>query len=101
MKKIVLTSLMMVCLPFLAVAQSVEDDLYFIPKKKAEKKEEVKQEVKVAVPQKQNNTTVYAAPGSTVVVKDVKGNMRITVVILHGIIRSRWRMILYISRKNL
>ena len=76
MKKIVLTSLMMVCLPFLAVAQSVEDDLYFIPKKKAEKKEEVKQEVKVAVPQKQNNTTVYAAPGSTVVVKDVKGNMR-------------------------
>ena len=58
MKKIVLTSLMMVCLPFLAVAQSVEDDLYFIPKKKAEKKEEVKQEVKVAVPQKHNNTTV-------------------------------------------
>ena len=39
MKKIVLTSLMMVCLPFLAVAQSVEDDLYFIPKKKAEKKD--------------------------------------------------------------
>ena len=105
MKKIVLTSLMMVCLPFLAVAQSVEDDLYFIPKKKAEKKEEVKQEVKVAVPQKQNNTTVYAAPGSTVVVKDVKAIcvmwMSITVVILHGIIRSRWRMILYISRKNL
>lgn len=48
----------------------------FHPEKKAEKKEEVKQEVKVAVPQKQNNTTVYAAPGSTVVVKDVKGNMR-------------------------
>ena len=48
----------------------------FIPKKKAEKKEEVKQEVKVVVPQKQNTTTVYAAPGSTVVVKDVKGKVR-------------------------
>ena len=38
MKKIVLASLMMVCLPYLAMAQSVDDDLYFIPKKKAEKK---------------------------------------------------------------
>lgn len=62
MKKIVLTSLMMVCLPYWAMSQSVDDDLYFIPKKKAEKKEEVKQEVKVVVPQKQNTTTVYAAP---------------------------------------
>ena len=76
MKKIVLTSLMMVCLPYWAMSQSVDDDLYFIPKKKAEKKEEVKQEVKVVVPQKQNTTTVYAAPGSTVVVKDVKGKVR-------------------------
>lgn len=76
MKKIALASLMMVCLPYLAVAQSVDDDLYFIPKKKAEKKEEVKQEVKVVVPQKQNTTTVYVAPGSTVVVKDVKGKIR-------------------------
>lgn len=47
MKKIVLASLMMVCLPYWAMSQSVDDDLYFIPKKKAEKKEEVKQEVKV------------------------------------------------------
>ena len=76
MKKIVLASLMMVCLPYLAMAQSVDDDLYFIPKKKTEKKEEVKKEVKVVVPQKQNTTTVYAAPGSTVVVKDVKGKVR-------------------------
>ena len=29
--------------------------------------------MKVVVPQKQNTTTVYAAPGSTVVVKDEKG----------------------------
>ena len=40
MKKIVLASLMMVCLPYWAMSQSVDDDLYFIPKKKAEKKEE-------------------------------------------------------------
>ena len=32
--------------------------------------------MKVVVPQKQNTTTVYAAPGSTVVVKDVKGKVR-------------------------
>lgn len=76
MKKMVLASLMMVCLPWLAMAQSVDDDLYFIPKKKAEKKEEAKKEVKVVVPQKQNTTAVYAAPGSTVVLKDVKGNVR-------------------------
>lgn len=30
----------------------------------------------MVVPQKQNTTTVYAAPGSTVVVKDVKGKVR-------------------------
>ena len=105
MKKIVLASLMMVCLPYWAMSQSVDDDLYFIPKKKAEKKEEVKQEVKVVVPQKQNTTTVYAAPGSTVVVKDVKGKVRdvmsIIVVILHEIITSRWKMIPCILRRNL
>ena len=71
MKKIVLASLMMVCLPYLAMSQSVDDDLYFIPKKKAEKKEEVKQEVKVVV------------------------------VILHVIIISQWRMIPCILRRNL
>lgn len=75
MKKIVLASLMMVCLPALVMAQSADDDLYFIPKKKTEKKQEVKQEVRPATT-KQTNTTVYAAPGSTVVVKDVKGNVR-------------------------
>ena len=37
MKKSVLMWLMMACLPFLAMAQS-NDDLYFIPKKKTEKK---------------------------------------------------------------
>ncbi len=63
MKKFVLVSLIMACLPFLAMAQAT-DDLYFVPKKKTEKKAD------------SGATTVYAAPGSTVVIKDVKGNTR-------------------------
>ena len=39
MKKIVLFSLMMACLPLMMVAQNANNDLYFIPKKKTEKKE--------------------------------------------------------------
>ena len=41
MKKFVFVSLLMASLPFLVLAQSV-DDLYYIPKKKVEKKEKVK-----------------------------------------------------------
>lgn len=75
MKKIVLFSLMM-ALPFMVLAQN--DDLYFIPKKKAEKKEKVTTPSKVVVEmQEQNPTTVYAEPGSKViVVKDVNGKAR-------------------------
>ncbi len=67
MKKMILVSLMTLCLPALTMAQSAGDDLYFIPKKK---------KAKVVAPQKERSTTVYAAPGSTVVIKDVKGNVR-------------------------
>ena len=75
MKKIVLFSLMMVCLPFMMVAQNANDDLYFIPKKKTEKKETTGTPAKVVIEsEKKAPTTVYASPGSTVVVKDVKGN---------------------------
>ena len=42
MKKIVLTSLLIVSLPIFAIAQDVNDDLYFIPKKNAGAKSEVK-----------------------------------------------------------
>ena len=77
MKKIVLFSLMMVCLPFMMVAQNANDDLYFIPKKKTEKKETTGTPAKVVIEsEKKAPTTVYASPGSTVVVKDVKGNTR-------------------------
>lgn len=76
MKKIVLFSLMMACLPSFLMAQNANDDLYFIPKKKTEKKATSGVPAKVVVEKEKSPTTVYAAPGSTVVVKDVKGNTR-------------------------
>ena len=78
MKKIVLFSLMMACLPLMMVAQNANNDLYFIPKKKTEKKETNKGiPAKVVIEsEKKAPTTVYASPGSTVVVKDVEGNVR-------------------------
>lgn len=73
MKKIVLFSLIMACVPFGVMAQNANDDLYFIPKKKKEKQEKVTPVTKVETKQV---TTVYAAPASSVVVKDVSGNVR-------------------------
>lgn len=75
MKKFVFVSLVMACLPFLAMAQT-NDDLYFIPKKKTEKMVTVGTPAKVVVETDQAPTTVYASPGSTVVVKDAAGNVR-------------------------
>ena len=75
MKKFVFVSLLMTCLPFLAMAQT-NDDLYFIPKKKTEKKVKTVAPTKVVVETDNAPTTVYASPGSTVVVKDVQGNVR-------------------------
>lgn len=74
MKKIVLFSLIM-ALPCMALAQN--DDLYFIPKKKTEKKEKVTTPAKVVVKQEQAPVSVNTAPvSSTIVVKDVNGNVR-------------------------
>ena len=75
MKKFVFVSLLMACLPFLVMAQS-NDDLYFIPKKKTEKKVTSGIPAKVVIEKEDAPTTVYASPGSTVVVKDVAGNVR-------------------------
>lgn len=75
MKKSVLVSLLMACLPLFVMAQS-NDDLYFIPKKKSEKKVTSVTPAKVVIETEKAPTTVYASPGSTVVVKDVKGNLR-------------------------
>lgn len=63
----------MACLPALTMAQ---DDLYFVPKKKVEKKVTTGTPAKVVVEKTKTPTTVYAAPNSTVVVKDVQGNVR-------------------------
>ena len=75
MKKFVFVSLLMACMPFLVLAQT-NDDLYFIPKKKTEKKVTSGIPAKVVIEKDQAPTTVYASPGSTVVVKDVNGELR-------------------------
>ncbi len=80
MKKIVFLSLFALCLPWTLVAQSVDDDLYYVPSKK---KKEVKQEKKVAEPMEEiviksdAPTTVYSSQGNTTVVeKERKSNVR-------------------------
>ena len=75
MKKSVLVTLLLACMPFLVIAQT-NDDLYFVPKKKSEKKVTSGTSAKVVIEKDHSPTTVYASPGSTVVVKDVKGNLR-------------------------
>ena len=70
MKKNVIVMLVLACLPLWMVAQNTNDDLYFIPKKKVEKKKKEVVETK-SVP-----TTEYVTAGTPVVVKDVKGNVR-------------------------
>ncbi len=57
------------CVPVLAMAQNTEDDLYFVPKKKTTTTQAV---TTTTVP----TETAYNTPVSTVVVKDVKGNVR-------------------------
>lgn len=80
MKKIVFLSLFALCLPWTLVAQSVDDDLYYVPSKK---KKEVRQEKKAAEPTEEiviksdAPATVYSSRGNTtVVVKGRKGNVR-------------------------
>ena len=73
MKGKLLVSMLVACLPWLAMAQS-NDDLYFIPKKQ---KKEVKKEKVGVVPKSVMTETVNDLPaGTTFVVKDVKGNVR-------------------------
>lgn len=75
MKKIVLLSLFALCLPLAVMAQSNNDDLYFVPSK--EKKQEAEKTPVKKVPEKRTVTTnIYTAPGTTVVVQDRKGNKR-------------------------
>jgi hypothetical protein len=74
MKKIIFLMLTVLSFPLATMAQSY-DDLYYIPKKEKDKEE--KKEVVVPVKEKKEvSATIYAAPGSTVVVQDRKGNVR-------------------------
>lgn len=73
MKSRFIITALIACLPWLAMAQS-NDDLYFVPKKETKAK---KENVAVQREKRQSSaTTVYAAPGSTVVVKDASGRTR-------------------------
>ena len=88
MKKIVYFLLFALCLPIGLLAQSVDDDLYFVPSKdKQEKKETpVKKETKQQV------TNIYTSPGTTVVVQDRREKhgmwMNIIAVTMHVIMSS-------------
>ena len=87
MKKIVYFLLFALCLPIGLLAQSVDDDLYFVPSKdKQEKKETpVKKETKQQV------TNIYTSPGTTVVrtVREKHGMwMNIIAVTMHVIMSS-------------
>ena len=83
MKKIVILSLLALCLPWTLVAQSADDDLYYIPSKKKENAKVEKKEptapARVVIETKAP-TTVYTVPEATatttVIVKDRKGNKR-------------------------
>jgi hypothetical protein len=69
MKKIIFLMLTAMSLPWMVTAQSYDDDLYYVPKKEKDKAEE--KEVVVPVKEKKEvNATVYAAPGSTVVIQE-------------------------------
>ena len=85
MKKVVFLSLLALCLPWMLAAQSVGDDLYYVPKKKTEQKEEKnannsgmrRAPENVIVVETQKPVVSVASSGTTtVVVKDKKGNVR-------------------------
>ena len=74
MKKIVLASLILACLPYLSWAQSSDDDLYFIPKKKTENRVTTTQTVDQVIPK--NNNRNYSSNNAPVVVRDASGRVR-------------------------
>ncbi len=75
MKSRMLLMALLAGIPWIAMAQSNDDDdLYYVPKK--ETKTEKKKVESYPVKTQTSKTTVYAAPGSTVVVKDASGKVR-------------------------
>lgn len=78
MKRIVLLSLMVMCLSIAGMAQSFDDDLYYTPKNKktTDTEEQITirtDEVRTANP---SQTQVVVPSGTTVVVKDRQGKVR-------------------------
>ncbi len=75
MKKIVFLLLIALCLPLAVMAQSYDDDLYYIPKKenKSHQKENTSSERSKGMV---NTTRIYTTPGSNIVVQDRSGNAR-------------------------
>ena len=81
MKKIVFLSLVALCLPWTLAAQSVDDDLYYVPTKKKVKvtqnEQKKVQTAETVVVKSDAPTTVYSSNGNTtVVVRDRKGRTR-------------------------
>lgn len=70
MKRNVLASLLLACLPLVGMAQNV-DDLYYVPKKSSAKEVQSTQEVKQTV-----KSSVSRNGGKTVVVRDADGAVR-------------------------
>lgn len=76
MKGIIFASLLLGGLPCTAMAQS-SDDLYYIPEKtETNSGSETSVEKTVTVTTRTSSAVAYTAPASTVVVKDVSGNLR-------------------------
>ena len=95
MKKIVFLLLIALCLPIGLMAQSYDDDLYFIPSKE---KEEPAPEKKEPV-RRQATTNIYTSPGTTA--KEIPEMWTsITAATMHVKTTSRWRMTPYILKRN-
>ena len=83
MKKSVLLSLFTLCFPILLCAQSIDDDLYFVPSKQKEKsKQKVaddrgsdNQEKMIVVDGNPTSTAYDKLGNTTIVVKDQEGNL--------------------------
>lgn len=77
MRKNVFLLLFALCFPVVMMAQSNDDDLYYIPKKDKNVTEGNKKEATVLKQdRKKEGTTIYTSPGTTVVVRDYKGKVR-------------------------
>ena len=75
MKKSVYFLLFALCFPLGMVAQSIDDDLYFVPSKEKQEGKEPQKKIKEEA-KKTVTTNIYTAPGTTVVVQDRNGKKR-------------------------